>query len=988
MYHQYYYQPYYPASPPSHHIEHASDYYAMPAEHSLSLARQPSQVHLSKATRQVVPAFLQKLFEMVNDPSNADLIRWSDAGDSFFVLDHERFARQVLGRWFKHQNFSSFVRQLNMYGFHKIPHLQQGVLRSDQEAEFWNFEHPNFHRGQPDLLCLIQRKKQAPQSSDLPSDPDPAASASANPSSSSHTQSPADPSASSAPATAALGNGQVLDIHSIINGIAAIKRHQTTISAELNQLKRSNQLLWQESLAARQRHQKHQDTINRILKFLAGVFGNGGGHAKDGVVAGGAEGAMGMGLNGSMGMGMSGAMGMAGAGGDAGRNEGYQRKQVQRLMIEEGPNSGKRKMPVVQVEEEDDDDEDASYLRDMSPVSLRSYNEPMSPTISEAPYINLNTPSLTPPRDTSTTPQIMQPKPSPSRGLPTANSLAAALSPALSLSSSTASNNTNNGNTTNSTNGNGTSNTNNNNNANNANSNTNSSGALTTLSPSPPLPVLNGVNGDQDTMIQALQQMLTSPGQIQRLFAALSAHNNNNASGSGVGGCSSNIRKGRGRVYKGNKGKGSKAKEGTGRRTGLSLLTPSPPPLLSPLSHPLSSMNANINMGISPLDMQSRATREEEREQQQRLEKTWKVTQDIDKDVNALHSSIESLIGAFGLDPGLMGANSANSAAGGMGSSNGVSGNGNGMGDMNGVGGQGVGQGVGGMGVGGVGVGGVGGMEDLSVPEFDFDAFLNEYGNSGMTGMNGMNGMGGMGGGLGGVGGIGGVGDGDVDMELGNGMNGVHGINGGGVNGVNGGFLDEDGTVMSGSVGGTGSVAGSPVISFANANASNINGSINGSGGVGGDGNGASTKKAKMNGHGHGHGHAHASSISSVSSLSGMQGIEASPSASPSSPALPAKSAPAPAPVSPKATKGRKRKSDAAEIEDMQRGMGGSALGALGALGGLAGAGAGAGAGATGAAAAGGLGNGVSGGVGTASANGNAGGGVGAAGGGTGKRKR
>ncbi|KAF9488506.1 hypothetical protein BDN71DRAFT_1403220, partial [Pleurotus eryngii] len=245
----------------------------MPAEHNnLSLARQqPNAVHLSKATRQVVPAFLQKLFEMVNDPSNADLIRWSDAGDSFFVLDHERFARQVLGRWFKHQNFSSFVRQLNMYGFHKIPHLQQGVLRSDQEAEFWNFEHPNFHRGQPDLLCLIQRKKQAPQSTDLPADPDAAASAPANPSSSS-SQPSNDPSLSSSPATT-LGNGQVLDIHSIINGITAIKRHQTTISAELNQLKRSNQLLWQESLAARQRHQKHQDTINRILKFLAGVFG-------------------------------------------------------------------------------------------------------------------------------------------------------------------------------------------------------------------------------------------------------------------------------------------------------------------------------------------------------------------------------------------------------------------------------------------------------------------------------------------------------------------------------------------------------------------------------------------------------------------------------------------------------------------------------------------------------------------------------------------
>jgi len=71
-----------------------------------------------------------------------------------------------------------------------------------------------------------------------------------------------------------LSSGQVLDIHSIVNGITAIKRHQTTISAELNELKRSNQLLWQDALAARAKHQKQQDTINRIVKFLAGVFGH------------------------------------------------------------------------------------------------------------------------------------------------------------------------------------------------------------------------------------------------------------------------------------------------------------------------------------------------------------------------------------------------------------------------------------------------------------------------------------------------------------------------------------------------------------------------------------------------------------------------------------------------------------------------------------------------------------------------------------------
>ena len=173
------------------------------------------------------------------------------------VLDHERFAREVIAKWFKHNKWTSFVRQLNMYGFHKIQHLQQGVLKSDSEIETHQFEHPNFRRDNPDMLCLIQRKKQpdviVPEDHRLPS-----------------------PFPQSAPQQILpnLPSGHVLDVNSLVNGISAIKRHQQAISSELNELKKSNEHLWKETMASRERHKKHQDTINRILKFLAGVFGN------------------------------------------------------------------------------------------------------------------------------------------------------------------------------------------------------------------------------------------------------------------------------------------------------------------------------------------------------------------------------------------------------------------------------------------------------------------------------------------------------------------------------------------------------------------------------------------------------------------------------------------------------------------------------------------------------------------------------------------
>ncbi|PIN10257.1 hypothetical protein CDL12_17158 [Handroanthus impetiginosus] len=66
-----------------------------------------------------IPPFLSKTYDLVDDPSLDYIISWGEKGDSFVVWDPVEFARMILPRNFKHNNFSSFVRQLNTYvGIH------------------------------------------------------------------------------------------------------------------------------------------------------------------------------------------------------------------------------------------------------------------------------------------------------------------------------------------------------------------------------------------------------------------------------------------------------------------------------------------------------------------------------------------------------------------------------------------------------------------------------------------------------------------------------------------------------------------------------------------------------------------------------------------------------------------------------------------------------------------------------------------------------
>ncbi|KAI8150351.1 HSF-type DNA-binding-domain-containing protein [Fennellomyces sp. T-0311] len=50
---------------------------------------------------------------MLEDSSIRHLISWSESGDLFSVTNPTAFSRTVLPQYFKHNNWQSFVRQLN-----------------------------------------------------------------------------------------------------------------------------------------------------------------------------------------------------------------------------------------------------------------------------------------------------------------------------------------------------------------------------------------------------------------------------------------------------------------------------------------------------------------------------------------------------------------------------------------------------------------------------------------------------------------------------------------------------------------------------------------------------------------------------------------------------------------------------------------------------------------------------------------------------------
>ncbi|KAL9025931.1 MAG: hypothetical protein Q9196_005324 [Gyalolechia fulgens] len=242
----------------------------------------------AQAKRKQIPPFVQKLSSFLDESRNTELIRWSTNGDSFIVIDEDEFARTLIPELFKHKNYASFVRQLNMYGFHKKVGLSDNSMRASEKknkspSEYYN---PYFKRGRPNLLWLIQKPKNTPSrgggrggrgrqeesnvDDDLEDiyDVDQAIhphQASADASNIRHGRQPL-----------MIGNGGLdntpQDLGAVHEELQAVRKQQQMIATLLQKTRAEHEQLYGQAASFQKLHDRHESSINAILTFLATVY--------------------------------------------------------------------------------------------------------------------------------------------------------------------------------------------------------------------------------------------------------------------------------------------------------------------------------------------------------------------------------------------------------------------------------------------------------------------------------------------------------------------------------------------------------------------------------------------------------------------------------------------------------------------------------------------------------------------------------------------
>eukprot|EP01138_Halocafeteria_seosinensis_P002771 gb/GECG01002832.1/.p1 GENE.gb/GECG01002832.1/~~gb/GECG01002832.1/.p1 ORF type:complete len:555 (+),score=93.36 gb/GECG01002832.1/:1-1665(+) len=212
-----------------------------------------------------VPAFLRKTYAILNTPAYSDIVYWGKNGHSIVIDKVTRFSTEVLPNFFKHSNYASFVRQLNMYGFYKV----------SPDPSCREFMHKLFKKDRPDLLTYIKRKsasnmKTGAHETEAPEEPEheeadiPSAGGSFE-------HETFDPSLS-------LQNGR-RSVDSLLDEMVALKQRQKDLEKELEHIQhhdeavqRENSQLWEELQKSRARQIYMRSKMQRLVGIMYEMY--------------------------------------------------------------------------------------------------------------------------------------------------------------------------------------------------------------------------------------------------------------------------------------------------------------------------------------------------------------------------------------------------------------------------------------------------------------------------------------------------------------------------------------------------------------------------------------------------------------------------------------------------------------------------------------------------------------------------------------------
>ena len=93
--------------------------------------------------------FLMQLYQILEDKNNEKIIHWGNDGKYFIIENLYDFTEKILPKYYNHNNYASFVRQLNKYNFHKLK------ITPIENA----FQNSLFIKGQKNIISNILKKK-------------------------------------------------------------------------------------------------------------------------------------------------------------------------------------------------------------------------------------------------------------------------------------------------------------------------------------------------------------------------------------------------------------------------------------------------------------------------------------------------------------------------------------------------------------------------------------------------------------------------------------------------------------------------------------------------------------------------------------------------------------------------------------------------------------------------------------------------------------